>query len=175
MGFPPIQPPLGALPEYGQPYHAWWKQEKQRNPYADAPVFSAREATPGSGSNSTATTRTKSSRRTTSTSSSSRHSYQGGALGSQPKRFGRSQSARTRGPATGPHAQELQKRVNETLRELEQIKAGTHAVCMIGGVVCQYCGLGGVWCARQLLSQWQRHGMFRCKSLALRFQIGNNV
>lgn len=130
MGFPPIQPPLGALPEYGQPYHAWWKQEKQRNPYADAPVFSAREATPGSGSNSTATTRTKSSRRTTSTSSSSRHSYQGGVLGSQPKRFGRSQSARTRGPATGPHAQELQKRVNETLRELEQIKAGTHAVCI---------------------------------------------
>jgi hypothetical protein len=127
MGFPPIQQPLGALPEYGQPYHAWWKQGKQRNPYADGPVFSARGATPGS--NSTATTGTKSSRRTNSTSSSSRKSNQGGAQ--QPRRFGRSQSARApNGPATGPHAQALQKRVNATLRELEEIKAGTHAVCI---------------------------------------------
>ncbi len=129
MGFPPIQQPLGALPEYGQPYHAWWKHEKQRNPYADGPVFSARGATPGSRSNSTATTGTKSSRRTNSTSSSSRSSYHGTVQ--QPRLFGRSHSARApNGPATGPHAQALQKRVNATLRELEEIKAGTHAVCI---------------------------------------------
>ena len=135
MGFPPIQPPLGMLPEHGQPYHAWWKEEKkQRNPYADGgPVRSARGMTPGARSNSTATTATKSSRRTASTGSSSRGSSTARKQYGQPprKQFGGSHSARAAtGPATGPHAQALQQRVNATLRELEEIKAGTHSVCI---------------------------------------------
>ena len=137
MGFPPIaERPEQGFPAQGQPYHAWWTEkpapQQQRNPYGEGPIRSVRGATPGSRSTSTATTATKSSRRTASTGSSGAASYRGpnrGAPRSNQYGGGGSQSARN-AASSGAHAQALQERVNATLRELEEIKAGTHSVCI---------------------------------------------
>jgi len=129
--------PMHTLPEHGgQPYHAWWKQERQHNPYAPAPR-GVRGATPRSGSmssrsrsgSSATATGTGSSRR-----SSSRRSNSTGSSGQQrawkrPRAQAQKRPAAA-GPPSGSGAKVLQQRVNATLRELEEIKAGTHAVCI---------------------------------------------